>query len=417
VGLAVVFTGGERMKNRLIEKFRFIVLLPTNLKSLLASSFVMAFGSFMVTPFLAVFLKNSIGMEMHAVGILVAIATFVQFGGGILGGIVAERFGFKASMVGALSYRTFGFVLLAAAPKFPILTIPAVLLVAAGSALYLPANRAYVVSSVSAEVKPLFLSLSNAALNAGMALGPLLAAILIDRDPVLLLLGVALLFAVLTIVHQLTLGPKPLFQAPISNIGLKQLPDAIRRAGSAGFFSTYIFYVYFFFQSFMGLYAASVSNLRVFSWGMMLNFLMMFVLQPWLSRRIAGANYRRLLIGAFSLMGIGMATMALATTPTLLLGIAIMTLGQIFLFLRADLEVLSRLPETPAIAFGIQRLAAGVGGLASGIVGGWAFEYYKNTGYLGTFWFFVAGQCALGIVLSLFFAQAEIITDEMVQPC
>jgi len=402
---------------RVTEKLRFFASLPISLQSLLVSSFVVAFGSFMVTPFLAVFLKNSIGMGMHSVGILVAVATFVQFGGGIIGGIVAERWGLKISMVGALSYRTLGFLLLAAAPSFPLVTIPAVLLVAAGSALYLPANRAYIVSGVSGDVKPLFLSLSNAALNAGMALGPLVAAIVIDSNPGLLLVGVALLFAVLTLVHQVTLPTSAKSEAPKSGVTLRELPLALRRAGSATFFSTYIFYVYFFFQSFMGLYASSVANLRVFSWGMLLNFTMMFFLQPWLSRHIAGANYRRLLVGAFSLMGIGMATMALESTIALLLGIAIMTMGQLFLFLRADLEVLGRLPETPAIAFGIQRLAAGVGGLFSGIVGGWAFDYFKSGDSLGTFWIFVASQCLLGVVFSLLFAQPEPSGAPEVQPC
>lgn len=403
-----------RFHLKLQEKLQFIGALPRTLKALLLSSFVVAFGSFMVTPFLAVFLKQSVGLPLPQVGLIVALSTLVQFGGGAVGGVVAERFGLKRSMVGALSYRTVGFLLLAATPRFPILTIPAVLLVAAGAALYLPANRGYVILSVKPEDKALFLSLSNAAFNAGMALGPLCAALVMDRDPVWLLVGVAALFVLMVGVHQLHLDP--LATAP-GQVGLSELPRAIRSASRPVFFSTYIFYVFFFFQSFLGLYAASASSLRVFSWGMLLNFSMMFVLQPWLSRRIASVNYRTLLAGGFSLMGIGMAIIGLGNVWPMLLGIAIMTLGQMALFLRADLEVLGRLSQRPAMAFGIQRLAAGVGGMLSGLVGGWVFEHCKNSGALGHFWLFVASQCLLGVVVSFWFARDRVAVPAGVQPC
>lgn len=396
------------------EKLRFIHSLPKTLKSLLVSSFVVAFGSFMVTPFLAVFLKQSVGLPLPQVGLLVALSTLVQFGGGALGGVVAERLGLKPAMVFALSYRVVGFLLLAAAPAFPIVTLPAVLLIAAGSALYLPANRAYVVLSVAPEAKPLFLSLSNAALNAGMALGPLCAALVIDQEPSSLLVGVAVLFVVMVLVHQTLLQP---LATPNANVGLSELPKAIRRAGRPVFFSTYTFYIFFFFQSFLSLYAASESNLRAFSWGMALNFVMMFVLQPWLSQKIATVNYRMLLVGAFSVMGMGMATIGMGGTGAMLLGIAIMTLGQLSLFLRADLEVLGRLPQSPAMAFGIQRLAAGVGGMASGLIGGWVFEYCKSTGSLGHFWLFVGAQCLVGVALSFCFAEEKVAGQTTVQPC
>jgi len=402
------------MKTIVVEKVRFIYALPTALKSLLLSSFVVAFGSFMVTPFLAVFLKQSVGLPMPTVGLLVAISTFVQFGGGAVGGVVAERFGLKRSMVGALSYRTFGFLLLAAAPAYPVVTLPAVILVAAGSALYLPANRAYVVLSVSPKDKPLFLSLSNAAMNAGMALGPLFAALVIDQNPVLLLGGVAALFVVMTFVHQFQLGAL----APARrDASLAELPTAIRRAGLPFFFSAYIFYVFFFFQSFLGLYAANESSLQAFSWGMLINFVMMFLLQPWFSRQIATINYRVLMVGAFTLMGTGMAVIGMGGVWTMLAGVAIMTLGELFLLLRADLEVLDRLPQTPAMAFGIQRLAAGIGGMASGLVGGWVFEYCKQSGSLGHFWLFVGGQGLIGVALSVFFAETKSETPVAVQPC
>ncbi|RJS27438.1 MFS transporter [Corallococcus sp. H22C18031201] len=388
------------------QKYRFFASLSTSLKSLILSSFVVAFGSFMVTPFLAIFLERGVGMELHAIGTLVAVATFVQFGGGVVGGVVADRFGLKPSMVFALAFRTVGFVMLAFATIVPAVTIPAVLLVAAGPAVYLPANKAYILSSVSSEMKPLFLSISNAALNAGMALGPLVAAVFINDDPRLLLFGVAILFTFITLIHQGLLTPIAPAPAQARRVSLENLSDVLKRVWRPVVFNTLTFFTYFYFQNFMGLYAANVSGVKVFGWVMLLNFVMMFVLQPMLAGFTARANYRLLLVGAFSMMSLGMLIMSLGSLLGLLLGTAFMTVGEIFLFLRGDLELVAQLPEQPAIAFGIQRLTAGVGGLLSGIAGGSLFAHYKAANTLGMFWVAVASQCALAALLSLAFARA-----------
>src|SRR5690348_9178459 len=101
------------MLNYFKKKYLFFSSLSTSLKSLLLSSFLVALASFMVTPFLAIFLSHTIHMEIKSIGTLIAVTTFVQFGGGIIGGIIAHRVGFKQTMVLALTFRTLGFILLA----------------------------------------------------------------------------------------------------------------------------------------------------------------------------------------------------------------------------------------------------------------------------------------------------------------
>jgi len=166
-------------------------------------------------------------------------------------------------------------------------------------------------------------------------------------------------------------------------------------------FTALAFYLYFFFQSFMGLYAAGVSNIQVLGWVMLLNCAMVVLLQPPLADRIAKADYRRLVVGSFTLMALGMTAMSLGNTPALLGGTALFTLGEIFLFLRCDLELVDRLPGHPAFAFGVQRLTAGIGGLLSGIVGGFVFAHFQSAGDLDTFWIVVAAQCAAAAVPAL----------------
>ncbi|TWV43443.1 MFS transporter [Streptomyces misionensis] len=198
---------GGRVSGGLAARYRTFTGLPAALKALITLSFVVALGSYMVTPFIGVLMVEAVHLDVRVAGVLVAVATFIQFGGSILGGAVVDRLGLKRTMVSALTLRTAGLVLLGVAVKVPWVAYPAVVLVAGGPALYLPANKAYIVTSVSDELRPLFLGVSSAALNAGMGLGPLLAALLVDADPMALLIGLAGLFALITVAHQVTLKP------------------------------------------------------------------------------------------------------------------------------------------------------------------------------------------------------------------
>ncbi|AXE22185.1 MFS transporter [Streptomyces globosus] len=382
--------------------------LPSGLKALIGLSFVVALGSYMVTPFIGVLMVEAVGMDVRVAGVLVAVATFIQFGGSILGGPVVDRLGLKRTMVLALALRTVGLVLFGLAVAVPWVAYPAVVLVAAGPALYLPANKAYIVTSVSDTLRPLFLGVSSAALNAGMGLGPLLAALLVDADPVLLLIGLAALFALITAAHQAALKPverrpaePPAEAAPVgAAAGTRGRRAALRSALRPILFTSLAFYVYFFFQSFMGLYAAGVGNIQVLGWVMLLNCAMVVVLQPVWADRIARADYRLLVAGSFALMALGTAAMALGSIPALLAGTALFTLGEIFLFLRCDLELVDRVPGNPAFAFGVQRLTAGIGGLLAGVVGGFVFAHYQAAGDIDAFWLAVAAQSAGAALLA-----------------
>ncbi|MFE1173291.1 MFS transporter [Streptomyces sp. NPDC058773] len=391
----------------LSAKWRTFRGLSSSLRSLIVLSFVVALGSYMVTPFIGVLMVQAVGLDVRLAGVLVAVATFIQFGGSILGGLVVDRLGLKRTMVGALALRTTGLVLLGLAVQLPWAAYPAVVLVAAGPALYLPANKAYIVTCVSDELRPLFLGVSSAALNAGMGLGPLLAAVLIDADPVVLLLGAAALFGLITLAHQLTMRPLTRRQDSPPDAGTADGPapagklQPLRGALRPVLFTALAFYLYFFFQSFLGLYAAGVHNIQVLGWAMLLNCAMMVALQPPLSGWIARADYRRLVAGSFALMAAGTAVMSLGHTVALLGGTVLFSLGEVFLFLRCDLEMVDRIPGNPAFAFGVQRLTAGIGGLLAGVVGGFLFAHYESAHDLGTFWTAVAVQCAVAAVIAL----------------
>ncbi|ROV64321.1 MFS transporter, partial [Streptomyces globisporus] len=74
-------------------------------------------------------------------------------------------------------------------------------------------------------------------------------------------------------------------------------------------------------------------------------------------------------------------------------GGALLCLGEIVLFLKNDLEALARSAAAPATVFGRQRLAAGIGAFASGVVGGQLYEAAEAAGSARGFWVVVCLQC------------------------
>ena len=176
---------------------------------LLAGSFLIPLGSFAVLPFMSVLLHERLGMGLGAVGAVLATASLVQFSGGIVAGATAERIGLRRTMLLALVVRTVGFAAFLPGLRHAYLAVAALFLVSCGAALYLPANKAYLVHGVAKERRPLLLSAGGSALNAGIALGPLAAAPFVLSSSAGLFTAVAVLFAAITAGHALLPAEKP----------------------------------------------------------------------------------------------------------------------------------------------------------------------------------------------------------------
>ncbi|WP_340557101.1 MFS transporter [Streptomyces sp. GSL17-111] len=368
-------------------------LLPLTgpLRFLLLSSFLIPLGSFMVLPFMSVFLHERLGMGLGTVGVVLAAASLVQFSGGLFGGALAERVGLRRTMVWALSVRTAGFVGLLLALRWPSLAVGALVLTCCGAALYLPANKAYLVHGVDDERRPAFLSAGNAALNAGMAVGPLIAGPFVLSAPGWLFASATGLFLVVTAGH-----------ARLPEAGAGRPPDGGARSGVlAGLVAlpfaanALAFYLYFHFQHFLAVYAVERASGTFYSLVLLLCFTLVIVVQPVASGLIRRMPYALALTLGFLGMAAGLAVLAAGTRAAMLAGAALITLGDIVLFLKNDLEALRRSPRSDAVVFGQQRLAAGLGACASGVLGGQLYGFGESAGHTGWFWLLAAAQCLL----------------------
>ncbi|MFT9669730.1 MFS transporter [Streptomyces rhizosphaericola] len=365
---------------------------------LLAGSFLITLGSFAVLPYMSVLLHQRLGLGLGTVGTVLAVASLIQFAGGVVAGPVAGRIGLRRSMLLALGLRTAGFAAFVPGLTSPVLAVGALLLVSAGAALYLPANKAYLVDGSPEPDRPRLLSASSSAFNAGMALGPPAAAPLVMGSPGVLFTCVAGLFAVVGVGHAFL--PRDAVRPAAADA--PPPPTGGRRSGLSPFLVTVAsVYAFMFFQHYLALYAVPRTSAGFYGVVLMGYAALLVVAQPLLAERVAALSYPAALRWGFGAMAAGMAAIAGGGHAGIAVGGVLICLGEIVLFLKNDLEALARGSAPPATVFGRQRLAAGIGAFASGVVGGQLYAAAESAGSARAFWAVVGLQCVLLPVLLL----------------
>lgn len=370
---------------------------------LLGGSFLITLGSFAVLPYMSVLLHQRLGLGLGTVGIVLAVASLIQFAGGVVAGPVTGRIGLRRAMLLALGLRTAGFAAFVPGLTSPVLAVGALLLVSAGAALYLPANKAYLVEGASKAQRPRLLSASGSAFNAGMALGPPAAAPLVMGSPGALFSCVTVLFALVGAGHALL--PEGAADRPSDGSpgGSSAAPAAGRapepgapRPGPSPFVVTVLsVYAFMFFQHYLALYAVPRTSAAFYGAVLTGYAALLVVGQPLLAERVAALGYPAALRWGFGTMAAGMAAIGAGGHAGIAVGGALLCLGEIVLFLKNDLEALARSSAAPASVFGRQRLAAGIGAFASGVVGGQLYGAAESAGSARGFWVAVCLQCLL----------------------
>ncbi|MFJ9112820.1 MFS transporter [Streptomyces sp. NPDC102283] len=370
---------------------------------LLGGSFLITLGSFAVLPYMSVLLHQRLGLGLGTVGIVLAVASLIQFAGGVVAGPVTGRIGLRRAMLLALGLRTAGFAAFVPGLTSPVLAVGALLLVSAGAALYLPANKAYLVEGAPEERRPRLLSASGSAFNAGMALGPPAAAPLVMGSPGVLFSCVTVLFALVGAGHALLPAGTADRSCDRSSDGASAAPAAGRtpelgapRPGPSPFVVTVLsVYAFMFFQHYLALYAVPRTSAAFYGAVLTGYAALLVVAQPLLAERVAALSYPAALRWGFGAMAAGMAAIGAGGHAGIAVGGTLLCLGEIVLFLKNDLEALARSSATPASVFGRQRLAAGIGAFASGVVGGQLYGAAESAGSARGFWAAVCLQCLL----------------------
>ncbi|MFE6029168.1 MFS transporter [Streptomyces niveus] len=386
---------------------------------LLGGSFLITLGSFAVLPYMSVLLHDRFGLGLGVVGAVLAVASLVQFSGGVVGAALAARIGLRATMLVALAVRTAGFAAFVPGLTRPVVAVAALFLVSCGAALYLPANKAYLVAGCGPERRPGLLAASGSAFNAGIALGPPAAAPFVLTSPAGLFTGVAVLFALVGAGHVLL---PSVADETAGGPGALKVADEVRAVeedgGAAGAaagsrlppfaFTVLAVYVFMFFQHYLALYAVPRTSTAFYGAVLMGYAILLVVAQPLLARRLAALPYAVALRLGFGAMAAGTAVLALGGRAGIAVGAVLLCLGEIVLFLKNDLEALARSAAPSATVFGRQRLAAGLGAFAAAVVGGQLYGVAERAAAVPVFWLVVSAQAVvLPALLAVWAGGAE----------
>ncbi len=166
---------------------------------LLLNQLTINIGFYMLIPYLAAYLSGDLGLVVWVVGTILGIRNLSQQGMYLIGGTIADRFGYKPCIVAGCALRTGGFAMLGLVDNLPSLIIASAATGFAG-ALFNPAVRAYV-SHDAGERRVEAFALFNVFYQTGILLGPLVGLALTGVAFELTCLVAASVFLVLTVLQ------------------------------------------------------------------------------------------------------------------------------------------------------------------------------------------------------------------------
>ncbi|MFE7979460.1 MFS transporter [Streptomyces shenzhenensis] len=172
---------------------------PPAVRLLMANQFAINLAFYMLMPYLAVHLAGALGLAAWAVGLVLGVRNFSQQGMFLIGGTLADRYGYKAPIMAGCLLRTLGFGLLGWADTLPALVAASAATGFAG-ALFNPAVRAYLAVAAGERRVDAF-AVFNVHYQAGMLLGPLVGLALLAADFRVVGTTAAGVFAALTLLQ------------------------------------------------------------------------------------------------------------------------------------------------------------------------------------------------------------------------
>ncbi|MFI1172865.1 MFS transporter [Streptomyces melanogenes] len=172
---------------------------PPAVRLLMANQFAINLAFYMLMPYLAAHLSDDLGLAAWAVGLVLGVRNLSQQGLFLIGGTLADRFGYKAPIIAGCLLRTGGFALLGWVDSLPALIVASAATGFAG-ALFNPAVRAYLAAGAGERRVEAFAAF-NVYYQGGMLLGPLVGLALLAADFRLVCTVAAAIFAALTVLQ------------------------------------------------------------------------------------------------------------------------------------------------------------------------------------------------------------------------
>jgi MFS family permease len=151
---------------------------------LLAGGFVVLLtGIDMCFPFETTYLHDRLGISMTAVGLLLGVPLLAALPFYVLDGIITDRYGRKPGMIAGICFVAVLYTTLAFSGAMWQIAVAISLEAAFGWALFVTGSNTMIADLVPFARRAEAYSITRVALHIGMIIGPLLAAVVLVRDP------------------------------------------------------------------------------------------------------------------------------------------------------------------------------------------------------------------------------------------
>jgi MFS transporter, DHA1 family, multidrug resistance protein len=389
--------------------------------AILAGNFFMWGGFFMVIPLISVHYVDDLGWAAASIGLVLGARQLTQQGLTLFGGALADRIGAKGLICAGLLIRALGIAGMAWADSFALL-IGTTVLAALGGALFESPRAAAIAALTDTRNRARFYSLSGVIGNLGMALGPLLGALLIKFDFALVALVASACFFTTFFVTIVLLPP---VRVATERRGMWDGVGLALRDRPFMLFNVLLMGYWFMWVQLtisLPLIAKQISGTSdSVSWLYTLNSGMCVLLQyPLL--RLAERRFSPLpiLIMGMALMAVGLGNVALANSvPALLLCVACFSAGAL-LATPSQQTVTAGLANPASLGsyFGVNSLALALGGGLGNISGGLLYGLGQQLNAPALPWLIfcaIGGSAALGLALLERGASRQLATPQTVQ--
>jgi MFS family permease len=158
---------------------RLIPQLPRTAKIVLLGDAVSALGQGMSLPFLVIYLHDVRGITLSTAGLVLSTVALASFVGNPIGGWISDHLGSRTALLISLVVSAVGVATFALAAAAPLAFLASALL-GLGNAIAWPAFDALLADLVEPGRRSGAFSLRHATMNAGMAVGALVAGLVVD---------------------------------------------------------------------------------------------------------------------------------------------------------------------------------------------------------------------------------------------